>query len=415
MSSPAIQTSPLPAAPRAAQELVAHAPGPALWADPAGEALAWNEPAEPLVHALAEAADTPLRAALARVATTGRPAIERFGAPAAPPVPERSFDLSLVPLEGGALAIGRETTVETHLRSALIASRKLFKDLVACSTDFAWETDAEGRFTFVSPAGALGYSATALNGRPAAELIAARPATQAPLPFSARSGMKEMELWLRQADGAAACMLVSCLPAFDDAGRWIGARGVCRDVTELRAAQARLLELARTDELTGLLNRRAFEDEADRRLGHLRRMGRFGALLYFDLDNFKAVNDARGHAAGDDALREFARLLTQSSRAGDVAARLGGDEFGLWLEETDVAGALVKAELLLASFRPLLALSASPLAPLTASIGIAVARPGYAGDAGALIVAADEAMYRAKRAGKGRIALAPASEGEPQC
>src|SRR3546814_18327694 len=66
------------------------------------------------------------------------------------------------------------------------------------------------------------------------------------------------------------------------------------DVTELRAAQARLLEMSRTDELTGLLNRRAFDEETGRRLRHLRRTGRWGALLYFDLDNFKPVNDSRG-------------------------------------------------------------------------------------------------------------------------
>lgn len=411
MTAPALRSPALPAAPAAARTLVARCAAPALWADSSGEALAWNEAAEPLARALAAAAETPLRAALARVAATGQPVVERFGAPPEPPVPERSYDLSLIPLEGGALAIGRETTLETHLQGALVASRKLFKDLVACSTDFAWETDADGRFTFVSPAGALGYSAAALSGRKAEELLAASPSARGPLPFSARAAMKDVELWLQRADGGTACMLVSCLPAFDAAGRWIGARGVCRDVTELRAAQVRLLELARTDELTGLPNRRAFEEEAERRLGHLRRMGRWGALLFFDLDNFKAVNDARGHAAGDAALREFARLLTQNGRAGDIAARLGGDEFALWLEETDVAGALAKAEMLLASFRPLLALSASEHAPLTASIGVAVAQPDYAGSIGDLIAAADQAMYRAKREGKGRIALACA-EGE---
>jgi diguanylate cyclase (GGDEF)-like protein/PAS domain S-box-containing protein len=410
-----------PALGQGPETLVALCPGPALFADSRGELAAWNEPALPLAEALAQVDDAPLSAALARVAQTGRPAVERVRLPGPPGAPERTYDLTLLPHSGGALAVGRDTTVETHLASALVASRKLFKDLVACSTDFAWETDAQGRFCFVSPAGALGFSAAALNGRRADALLLAAPGRAGPPPFSARVAVKDAELMLRQADGSAACMLTSSVPAFDAGGRWTGSRGVCRDVTELRAAQAKLAELARTDELTGLLNRRAFEDEVDRRIGHSRRTGRWSALLYFDLDNFKPINDARGHAAGDAALREFARLVSTANRAGDVAARLGGDEFALWLEETGMRGALAKAEILLDSFEALRPLSAAEWQPLTVSIGVAAARPGYAGGVADLLAEADAAMYRAKRDGKGRISLAfdddpePDADGEPQC
>jgi diguanylate cyclase (GGDEF)-like protein/PAS domain S-box-containing protein len=407
-----IQEAPVPAA-SVPQELIDQHPGPALWADADGEVLAWNEPARPLAVALAEAAEAPLRAALAQVAASGRPAVERVRLPPGPPAPERTFDLSLLPHGGGALAVGRETTLETHLTGALLASRKLYKDLVACSSDFAWETDAKGRFCYVSQGGALGFSAAELNGRAAVELMAARPARSEPPPFAARAGVKDVELWLARVDGGSACMLTSCLPVFDDGGRWIGARGVCRDVTELRAAQARLLELSRTDELTGLLNRRAFEEETGRRLRHLRRTGRWGALLYLDLDNFKPVNDSRGHDAGDEVLREFARLLGGLNRGGDVAARVGGDEFALWLDETDAKGALAKAELLARSFDALRPFSASADAPLAASIGVAAARPGFIGSVAELMAAADRAMYRAKRGGKGCIAIAQDFGEEP--
>ena len=414
MNSPA-HIEPKPALPPlpAPQDLVAQNPGPAIWADAEGDVLAWNEPAEPLALALAEAPEAPLRAAFARVAATGRPAMERVRLPAVAPDPARTFDLSVLPHGGGALAVGRETTLETHLTGALMASRKLFKDLVACSSDFAWETDDKGRFCFVSKGGALGFSTAELNQRVAADLLAARPAKSEPLPFSARAGTKDIELWLLRADGGAACMLTSSLPVFDEDGRWTGARGVCRDVTELRAAQARLLELSRTDELTGLLNRRAFDEETERRLRHLRRTGRWGALLYFDLDNFKPVNDSRGHNAGDEVLQTFAKLMNGPSRGGDVAARVGGDEFALWLDETDAQGALAKAELLARSFEALKPLSASPDAPLAASIGVAAARPGYAGSIPELMAGADRAMYRAKRDGKGRIAVAEEFGGEP--
>ena len=105
-------------------------------------------------------------------------------------------------------------------------------------------------------------------------------------------------------------------------------------------ANTELLErLSRTDELTGLLNRRAFTEEVAVRLEHHRRTGRPGALLYVDMDNFKLVNDLHGHRKGDEAIREVASMLNTGSRVGDLAARLGGDEFGLWIEDADLPAA----------------------------------------------------------------------------
>jgi diguanylate cyclase (GGDEF)-like protein len=125
------------------------------------------------------------------------------------------------------------------------------------------------------------------------------------------------------------------------------------------------------------------------------------------------VNDGHGHDAGDEVLRRFAGLIAGQSRGGDIAARVGGDEFALWLDETDGRGALAKAELLARSFEALRPLSAAPETPLGVSIGVAAAQPGYAGSVPELLAAADRAMYRAKREGKGRVSVAQEFGGEP--
>jgi diguanylate cyclase (GGDEF)-like protein len=172
-------------------------------------------------------------------------------------------------------------------------------------------------------------------------------------------------------------------------------------------SRERLEELSRTDELTKLFNRRAFVEEVDRRLRALARSQRRAALIYVDLDNFKKVNDVRGHQTGDEALKALAVMLSRTSRAGDIVARLGGDEFAMWLEETDVPAARVKAELLLGESKVLRPYSGSDEFPLGISIGVAITDPGSDETFDALIHRAAETMYKSKRGGKGRWVISP--------
>ncbi|MBM3518565.1 MAG: PAS domain S-box protein [Alphaproteobacteria bacterium] len=130
--------------------------------------------------------------------------------------------------------------MEHNLIEALIASRQLFKDIVACSADFAWETAADGRFSFVSPRGALGFSARELNQRRARRLLDPEHEPPDPLPFESRVALDQEELWVRRADGRAACLSVSCVPVYDAGGVWRGVRGLCRDVTAAREREAAL-------------------------------------------------------------------------------------------------------------------------------------------------------------------------------
>jgi diguanylate cyclase (GGDEF)-like protein len=166
------------------------------------------------------------------------------------------------------------------------------------------------------------------------------------------------------------------------------------------------------DALTGLCNRRHFHELAERRLEEARRSGHPAALCFVDLDNFKGLNDSAGHAQGDAALKEVARILKSDSRPHDVIARLGGDEFALWLEGADEAGATARAKRLFERVVELLPLVIEGGKPLGFSIGIAVYAPGSDETVDGLVARADDAMYAVKRAGKGHFVVAAPASGE---
>jgi diguanylate cyclase (GGDEF)-like protein len=173
------------------------------------------------------------------------------------------------------------------------------------------------------------------------------------------------------------------------------------------ANHEQLRDLSRTDGLTGLLNRRTFYAELERRWPRACRSGT-GALIYCDLDNFKLVNDRFGHANGDETLRRFAETLGALTRGRDLVARLGGDEFALWLEDADHTGATRKADSLLSAMSALANLTGDPGNPLAVSLGIALPERRADGPESleAFLARADAAMYSAMRTGKGRSVFA---------
>jgi diguanylate cyclase (GGDEF)-like protein/PAS domain S-box-containing protein len=172
------------------------------------------------------------------------------------------------------------------------------------------------------------------------------------------------------------------------------------------AQHERMVALSRTDPLTGLLNRRAFFDELERRLKRIERGARSAVLLYVDMDNFKLVNDRRGHRAGDEAIHRLCDLLRAQARGGDLAARLGGDEFALLIDGLGTRGGGERAAALLHAAEALKPLSGDPQRPLGISIGLALIEPGSGESPEQLVARADAAMYRAKAAGKGGVAVA---------
>lgn len=529
--------------------LLAAFPGPAIWLDSAHAVAAANAAADELL-AVGGRWLADIQGWLATCCVA--PGLRSL--PVELPRGVMIVEWAATPLpDGGILLLGRDATLERQLRQTLIESRRRYKDLVEVSSDFAWETGNDGRFVFVTPKGALGYSADALIGRNPRDLAVAEWG-DLPLPFDSRRPVDQAELWLKRVDDLPACFVVSAVPLFGPQGEWLGARGVCRETTEqvLRSAelarvrnrekmlahivhtlrdqldaqkalhvaavetaralgadgcriyraadsgalrpaadfaaeipeellsdlsrpvleaiaagedaqeltlganrllaartehrqavngavvvwrgddsdpwdeedrmllsgvadhigiahahlayQERLRRLSERDGLTGLFNRRTFFERLEEVLG--RADTGPSALLYVDLDNFKAVNDLHGHQQGDAVLKAIGGLLTTGVRPGDLPGRLGGDEFVLWLGRTDEAQAVAVAERLLDGMVALRHLSAAPDKPLGLSIGIAVHRVGRE-TLQELTDRADSAMYDAKKRGKGHYAVAP--------
>ena len=166
-----------------------------------------------------------------------------------------------------------------------------------------------------------------------------------------------------------------------------------------------LRRAATTDDLTGLLNRRAFLAALDTEISRSARSGSPLALALIDLDLFKSVNDRFGHAGGDEVLRRFADTARETMRAGDVIGRLGGEEFAVLMTDTDMVQSGIAGERLReAVARRRVVLSTGALAPVTISVGVAHYHAGEERDR--LIIRADEALYEAKDSGRNRTRLA---------
>ena len=177
------------------------------------------------------------------------------------------------------------------------------------------------------------------------------------------------------------------------------------------ANHERVVMLALTDGMTGLLNRRAFfEEELPRRFVRLQRNKQSAAMFYIDMDNFKKVNDVHGHQAGDEAIMALRDLMREYSRPGDEIARLGGDEFAMWLDNIAPEVAIKRAETLLQASERLRKFSGMPEYPLGISVGVALYDPATNETLEHLLARSDEAMYAIKRAGKGGFRVAPPPE-----
>jgi diguanylate cyclase (GGDEF)-like protein len=166
---------------------------------------------------------------------------------------------------------------------------------------------------------------------------------------------------------------------------------------ELEATNRRLAALATQDDLTGLSNHRAFQE---RLTAEVRRADRYQAplvLIMIDVDHFKQYNDTYGHPAGDTVLKRIAVLLQSGIRDTDMAARYGGEEFALILPEMDRGSALTVAE------RVRAAVASAPWEKRAVTVSLGVCSLSQAADPSALIVCADDALYRSKKNGKNRV------------
>ncbi len=205
-------------------------------------------------------------------------------------------------------------------------------------------------------------------------------------------------------DGNPVTVSMTVSPVREASSRIVSAAIVARDITELKRDQERLRHLADRDQLTGLYNRRRFDQELKRELARAGRSQSRSALLSVDIDNFKTINDSAGHAAGDAVLSELAGILTSRFGSGDVVARLGGDEFGILMSVVEPGAARAAANDLLSAIRSNPVTYGDKPFRVTASIG-AIAFEADDATASDLLVNADLAMHAAKTSGRDRVVV----------
>jgi diguanylate cyclase (GGDEF)-like protein/PAS domain S-box-containing protein len=211
-------------------------------------------------------------------------------------------------------------------------------------------------------------------------------------------------------DGSTIVVSLTISPVRDANDRIAEVSVIARDITDRKRYEERLKHLADHDPLTDLLNRRRFEEELSRELAHAERHGSRGAVLSLDIDNFKAINDSGGHAAGDALVRKVASTLAQRLRSSDVLARLGGDEFGVLLRETNREDARAATEQLLETVRRCGVMVDGRLLRITGSAGVA-AFGGQKATVEEVTIDADLALYEAKAAGRDRAVVYTLAQG----
>lgn len=198
-------------------------------------------------------------------------------------------------------------------------------------------------------------------------------------------------------------------PIFDARGRISAVVETLRDLTDEKMAQVALEQLATRDGLTGLANRRCFDDTLRAEWARALRQKQPLSLLMVDVDNFKAYNDTNGHLGGDECLKRVARAVASEMRANDLVARYGGEEFAVILPNQSLKGAAIVAERIRARVEHLQLPCRFAPGHVTVSIGAATALAAPDNDASQLVAIADAALYRAKHMGRNRISL-PMSE-----
>ncbi|QDF95583.1 hypothetical protein CJ010_02975 [Azoarcus sp. DD4] len=309
-----------------------------------------------------------------------------------------------------SIAIDRTLALE-----ALRVSEERHRLLAENATDVIWTMDLQGRFTYVSPSveKLRGYTVAEVMQQGLDEVLTPESAAIARdgltrgiaavasgWPFPVFRG--ELEQPCKY--GGTVWTEVTTSGIYNAAGEFIGILGVSRDISERKAAEARISYLAHHDTLTNLPNRTLFADRLEHALTQAERDGSDLALMFLDLDHFKPINDSFGHAVGDLLLKEAAHRMQACLRAVDTVARIGGDEFVVLLpavgSEDD---ALLVAEKIRHALDQPFAIAGQTL-EISSSIGVAM-YPAHGSDAVGLARNADIAMYFAKGNGRNHVQL----------
>jgi diguanylate cyclase (GGDEF)-like protein/PAS domain S-box-containing protein len=271
--------------------------------------------------------------------------------------------------------------------------------------------DRNGRCTFVNPAACemVGYAREEILGRDSHALFhycradgSDYPAAECPIFRTLADGIRREseEVFFRK--NRRPFPVHMTVTPIHEGGSVVGAEVVFQDVAERKAMEGELLRLATTDPLTGLANRRHFREQMQLEMARVKRFEQPAALLMLDLDHFKLINDNHGHAAGDAVLEHFARVVGLRLRTTDLFGRLGGEEFAILLLGTGLEAAVAFADRLRNVVAETPAMTKTGAISYTVSIGVAdVSGSDELPDS--VLARADDALYRAKAAGRNRV------------
>lgn len=309
------------------------------------------------------------------------------------------------------LPVAAELTARRRMFEQLRAAEALHRLIIERTSDIMMRLGRDGTVRYVSPAAwrVWGFRADELVGRSVGAMVhdddADAVAEARDRALAHPDTTVAIEFRVIRKDGATVWVESHMCAATDSHGTASGIVTIIRDTTERRQMIDDLSRQATTDPLTGLCNRRVFDKALTQALGPDRPTEQPGCLAIFDLDHFKRINDAYGHATGDRILVLFSAVLRGAVRSGDVVARLGGEEFAVLLNGASVE----QARLVCERIRVRLATSkgrslAGEVVQATVSVGLAPLA------AGASVVdatrAADEALYRAKHSGRNQLSIA---------
>lgn len=292
-----------------------------------------------------------------------------------------------------------------HEAERLSAERQMresearFRALTELSSDFYWEQDESFRFTRFEGRAVEESHRDIIGRKPWHYLETAGGWDAHRHALATHEAFRDFVSYRTETDGVRRYFSNSGEPIFDGNGQFLGYRGVTREITAQKVAEARIEYLGTHDGLTGLPNRVMFNELLNVAIESARRYERKLAVLFIDLDRFKVLNDTLGHEVGDRLLQEVAQRLKQCLRAADVVARLGGDEFVVLIQEvSDPAQvALVARKILSTVIKPMTI--GGHECRVTASVGISL-YPSDGEDGHALMKNTDLAMYLAKEEGK---------------
>ncbi|WP_314953004.1 diguanylate cyclase domain-containing protein [Bradyrhizobium cosmicum] len=320
----------------------------------------------------------------------------------------------LIALIGSYLV--RQLWQRQRMAQALAANEAHFRLLAEQSSDMVCRIGLDNRLLYVSPSCVriIGWSPVELLGTSAVAGIHAEDMERVTQTIAAlKDGdAEEARLVYRQRHREKSEIWVEAalhVTRASDSGEIDGVVAVVRDMTAQKDLQDKLASLATTDGLTGLANRRAFDERLMEEWARARRDGTQLSLLLIDVDHFKKFNDHYGHQAGDGCLRALGRILsTQARRPADLAARYGGEEFAVLLPNTGPDGCAEVGEGIRQALHDLAMLHTQnpPSRLITASIGAATSLPSQiATDSSTLVAAADRALYAAKESGRDRLVM----------